>query len=222
MNQDEELRAALKQAAAGLPVGPAPVTTVVGLGRRMRRRRVALPTVLAAAVLVPALAVTVTSLGSSGSAAPTIPAASASASATSQARVVASGEKIALGRSHTMRLTGKGVFLSSSPPSGTADEPTLKAAAVPEGAVAAISYGDTSSGLCLGIYRGPETGVTITAALGGRTLNTQTATLPGTPGWTAFFTDEGREGARSGSALTVTVRAADGTILASQTKLTGN
>ncbi|MGQ4490757.1 hypothetical protein ACN6LM_001557 [Streptomyces sp. SAS_281] len=220
MNQDEELRAALKQAAAGLPVGPAPVTTVVGLGRRMRRRRVALPTVLAAAVLVPALAVTVTSLGSSGSATPTIPAASASA--TSQARVVASGEKIALGRSHTMRLTGTGVFLSSSPPSGTADEPTLKAAAVPEGAVAAISYGDTSSSLCVGIYRGPETGVTITAALGGRTLNTQTATLPGTPGWTAFFTDEGREGARSGSALTVTVRAADGTILASQTKLTGN
>lgn len=220
MNQDEELGVALKQAAAGLRVGPAPVDTVVRLGRRMRRRRAALPTLLAAAVLAPASAVTVLSLGSSGSGTPTVPAASASA--TSQARVVASGEKIALGRSHTMRLTGQGVFLPASPPSGTADEPALKAAEVPEGAVSTISYGDTSSSFCVGIYRGPGTGVTITAALGGRTLDTQTVTLPGAPGWVAFFTDDGREGAKSASALTVTVRAADGTILASQTKSAGN
>ncbi|WP_159011654.1 hypothetical protein [Streptomyces sp. NRRL F-5123] len=42
------------------------------------------------------------------------------------------------------------------------------------------------------------------------------------PGWVAFSTDEGRAGAKSASALTVTVRAADGTILASQSKSTGD
>ncbi|MFI0898449.1 hypothetical protein [Streptomyces sp. NPDC020983] len=220
MNQDEELGAALKQAAAGLPVGPAPVDTVVHLGRRMRRHRAALSTVLAAAVLVPASAVIVLSLGPSGSGTPTAPAASASAA--SQARVVASGEKITLDRSHTMRLTGQGVFLSTSPPSGTSEEPALKAAEVPEGTVSTLSYGDTSGSLCVGIYRGPGTGVTITATLGGTTLDTQTVTLPGAPGWVAFFTGGGPVGAGSGSAVSVTVRAADGTILTSQSKSTGD
>nr|WP_163017137.1 hypothetical protein [Streptomyces chartreusis] len=217
MNQDEDLAAALKQEAAGLPVGPAPVETVVCLGRRMRRRRqAALSTALAAVVLIPASAVAALSLGSSGSGTPSVPAASTAASR--QVKVVGSGEKVTLGRANTMWLTGQGMFLVTPKSSGTTKERVLNAAEVPSGKISAIASGDASGTLYAGIYRGPGKAARITAALGNRKLNTQVITLAGSPGWAAFYADDPRAGAKSTPALTVTVQAADGTILASLTK----
>ncbi|MGW1729107.1 hypothetical protein ACWCQK_40480 [Streptomyces sp. NPDC002306] len=217
MNQDEGLAAALKQVAAGLPVGPAPVETVVRLGRRMRRRRqVTLSTALAAAVLIPVSAVAALSLGSFGSRTPTVPAASVAASA--HVQVVGPGEKVALGRDNMLWLTGQGMFLVTPKSSGTTKERVLDAAEVPSGKISAITSGDASGALHAGIYRGPGKAATITVAIGSRTLNTQVITLAGSPGWAAFYADDTQAAAISTPALTITVQAADGTILASLTK----
>ncbi|MFC8008749.1 hypothetical protein [Streptomyces cinereoruber] len=217
MSQDEDLAAALKQAAAGLPVGPAPVDTVLRLGRRMRRRRHAtLSTALAAAVLIPASAVAALSLGSFGSRTPTVPAASTAASP--HVQVVDSGEKVVLGRDKTIWLTGQGMFLATPKSSDTTKEPALNAAEVPSGKISANASGDASGTLYAGIYRGPGKAARITVAIGSRTLNTQVITLAGSPGWAAFYADDTRAGTISMPALTITVQAADGTILASLTK----
>ncbi|MEU4359239.1 hypothetical protein [Streptomyces virginiae] len=217
MNHDEDLAAALKQAAADLPEGPAPVDMVVRLGRRMRRRRQAtLSTALAAAVLIPASAVAAPSLGSSGSGTPTVPAASTAAS--TQVQVVSSGEKVALGRASTMWLTGQGMFLLTPKSSGTTKESVLNAAEVPSGKISAVASGDTSGTLYAGIYRGPGKATRITAAIGNSTLNTQVIRLADSPGWAAFYADDTQAGAKSTPALTITVQGADGTILASLTK----
>jgi hypothetical protein len=217
MNQDEDLAAALQQAVAGLPVGPAPVDTVVRLGRKMRRRRQAtLSMALAAVVLIPASAVAALSLGSFGSSTPTVPAASAATS--TQVQVVGPGEKVALGRDNTMWLTGQGMFLVTPKSSGTTKEQVMNAAEVPSGKIFANASGDASGTLYAGIYRGPGKAARITAAIGSRTLNTQVVTLAGSPGWAAFYADETQAGAKSTPALTITVQAADGTVLASLTK----
>lgn len=219
MNQDEDLAAALKQAAAGLPVGPPPVDTVVRLGRGMRRRRrTALATALAAAVLVPATAMAALSLDPPGSGAPAVPAASAAASP--HVRVVGPGEKIAPGRGNTLWLTAQGLFLGTPESSGPAGKPALKAAEVPHGAITGTTFVNTSGTLHAGIYRGPDKAVGITTTIGGRTVATQVITLAGSPGWTAFYADDTEQGATSPGTLTVTVRAADGTVLASLTKST--
>lgn len=216
MNQDEDLSAALEQAAAGLPVGPAPVDTVLHLGRRMRRRRQATLTALTAAVLVPASAVAALSLGSFGSRTPTVPAAPTAASP--HVQVVDSGEKVALGRDKAIWLTGQGMFLATPKSSGTTKEPALNAAEVPSGKISAKMSGDASSALYAGIYRGPGKAARITVAIGSRTLSTQVLTLAGSPGWAAFYADDTQAGTMGVPALTITVQATDGTILASLTK----
>lgn len=218
MNQDEDLAAALKQAAAGLSVGPAPVDTVVGLGRRTRRRRkaTALSTALAAVVLIPASAVAVLPLGSSGPDSFAVPAASTAASP--QPRVVGPGEKVVLGRANTMWLTDQGMFLVTPKSSGTTKARVLNAAEVPSGKISAIGAGDASGTLYAGIYRGPGKVARITAAVGDRTLSTHVVTLAGSPGWAAFYADDTWTEVMSTSALTFTVHAADGTILSSVTK----
>ncbi|MFJ4866621.1 hypothetical protein [Streptomyces sp. NPDC088748] len=217
MNQDEDLAAALQQAVAGLPMEPAPVETVVRLGRKMRRRRQAtLSTALAAAVLIPASAVAALSLGSFGSRTPTVPAASAAASA--QVQVVGPGEKVALGRNNMLWLTGQGMFLVTPKSSGTTKQSVLNAAEIPSGKISATASGGASGTLYAGIYRGPGKASRITVAIGSRTLNTQVITWAGSPGWAAFYADDTQAGAIGMPAPTITVQAADGTILASMTK----
>ncbi|MFJ4866788.1 hypothetical protein [Streptomyces sp. NPDC088748] len=215
MNQGEDLAAALQQAAGSLPVGPPPLDTVVRLGRKMRRRRQAtLSTALAAVVLIPASAVSALSFDSLGSGTPTIPA---STTASTSVRVVGSGETIALARANTMRLTGQGVVLVTPKSSGTTKERLLKAAEVPSGMISATTFGDASGTLYTGIYRGPRKAASVIVTIDSRSLSTQVVTLAGSPGWAAFYANDTRV-VRSGAALTITVRAADGTILATMTK----
>ncbi|MGW9437026.1 hypothetical protein [Streptomyces sp. NPDC055607] len=220
MNQDEDLAMALRRAVADLPVGPAPVDTVVRLGRRMRRRhRVTLSTALATAVLVPAFAVAALSLSRSGADAPAVSAASTTASA--QVRAVGPGERIALGRTNTMRLTGRGMFLMTTKTSGATKEFFMNAAEVPSGKISASASGDISGTLYAGLYRSPDKAARVTVTIGGRTLDAQVVTLVGHPGWVAFYADDTRARDENTSAFTITVRAADGEVLASLTKPTG-
>ncbi|MEU9298685.1 hypothetical protein [Streptomyces sp. NPDC048266] len=221
MKQDEDLAAEFKLVTADLPVGPAPVKAVVRLGRRIRRRRQAtLSMALAAAILIPVSAVAALSLGSFGSRTPTptVPAASAAASA--QVQVVEAGEKVALGRDNMMWLTGQGMFLVNPKFSGTTKGRLLDASKVPSGKISATTSGDTSGTLHAGIYRGPGKAARITVAIGSRTLNTRVITLAGGPGWAAFYADDTQGGTINVPALTITVQAADGTILAWLTKHT--
>ncbi|MFE9139578.1 hypothetical protein [Streptomyces sp. NPDC007355] len=218
MNQDKDLATALKQVAAGLSVGPAPVDRIVFLGRRMRRRRQAtLFAALAAVVLIPVSAVAALSAGSSGPITPTVPAASSTA-APMQVRVVGSGEKVVLGRATTTWLTGQGMFLMTPRSSGTAKDPFLNAAEVPSGKISATASGGASGTLYAGIYRSPGKAARVTVTIGNRTLNTQVITLADSPGWAAFYADGPPAGAPSTPAITITVQAADGKILASLTK----
>lgn len=82
-----------------------------------------------------------------------------------------------------------------------------------------MAGGNSSGVVRAGAFRLPATRTT-SVTVGN--VKAKVITLAGTPGWVAFSTGGGRAGAKSASALTVTVRAADGTILASQTKSTGD
>ncbi|MGW2594554.1 hypothetical protein ACWCXC_30410 [Streptomyces sp. NPDC001515] len=220
MNPDDDLATALKRAAAALPVDPAPVDTAVHLGRTLRRRRrAALSTALAAAVLVPATALGALSLTPSGPDAPAPPAASAPAS--SPVRVLAPGQKIAPGRTTTLWLTDRGLFLRAPKSSAAPTHPTLAVADVPEGRITALSFGTPSGALHAGVYRGPVDGVTITVTVAGRTHHARLVTLAGHPGWTAFYADAPRPESASTPDLVITARAADGTVVASLTKAAG-
>jgi hypothetical protein len=179
-----------------------------------RRRQVTLSTALAAVVLIPVSAVTALSLGSADT--PAVPAASTAASP--QVQVVGSNEQVALSRANMMWLTGQGMFLVTPKSSGTTKKRVLNAAEVPSGKISAIASRDASGTLYAGIYRGPGKVASITVANGTRILNTHVITLADSPGWVAFYADGTQAGAKSTAALTVTVRAADGTILASLTK----
>ncbi|MCX5233413.1 hypothetical protein [Streptomyces sp. NBC_00233] len=216
MNYDEDLATALKQVAADLPVGPAPVDRVVRLGQRMRRRRQAtLSTALAAAVLIPASAVAAVSLGSSGSGTPTIPAASTAASA--QVQVVGSGEKVALSPATTMWLTGQGLNVVAPKSSGTDKPDVMRVADVVPGKVSTTARGDASGVLWSGIYRGPVTATTkVIIKLGARTLQAKVVTLAGKPGWGAYYAFDAK--GMADVKPSITVQGADGTILASLTK----
>ncbi|MFD7863429.1 hypothetical protein [Streptomyces sp. NPDC059783] len=217
MTHDDDLATALKRAAAGLPVGPAPVDTAVHLGRTLRRRRrAALSTALATAVLVPATALAALSLHASGTDAPTPPAASAPVS--SPVRVVAPEQKLAPGRDHTMWLTGRGLFLRAPRSPASPAKPTLAVADVPEGDISCVARTDPTGALHTCVYRGSAEGATFTVTVAGRTLDTRTVTLAGRPGWAAFYAESPGPESQSPPDLVITARAADGTVLASLTK----
>jgi hypothetical protein len=132
-------------------------------------------------------------------------------------QVVVPGEKVMLGRASTMWLTGEGIFLVTQRSSGTTEE-VLNAAKVTSERISLITSSDASGVLYAGIYRGPDKAPRITAAIGSRTLEARVITLAGSPGWAAFYVDDTHAGVRGTPALTITVQAADGTILASLTK----
>lgn len=221
MNHDDDLATALKRAAAGLPVGPAPVDTAVHLGRTLRRRRrAALSTALATAVLVPATALAALSLNPSGSGTPMRPAASAPVSAA--VRVVAPEQTFAPGRGHTMWLTDRGLFLTAPRSPASPAKPTLAVADVPEGDIGCVARTDPTGALHTCVYRGSAEGATFTVTVAGRTLDTRTVTLAGRPGWAAFYAESPGPESQSPPDLVITARAADGTVLASLTKAAGS
>lgn len=216
MNQDRDLAAALREAVAGLPVKPAPVDTVVSLGRKMRRRhQVALSAALAAVVVIPtSVAVAFSSCHSRVS---TVPAVSAAASA--PVRVMQSGERVPLDQTSTLWLTDEGVFLAAPQSSGTSHTTLRRAAEVPSGRLSATTSGDSTGTLCVGIYRGPGRAVRVTISIGSTTLNARVLTLAGSPGWAAFYANRIQSSTSDRTApLSITVRASDGTVLAAFTK----
>ncbi|MFF3604665.1 hypothetical protein [Streptomyces sp. NPDC002463] len=211
MNQDETLAAALHEAAAAVPVGTAPTAAVMLRGRTIRRRRRTMRSaVVAAAVLVPVVGAAFSATFGSPST-PPVPAASTPAPAAVQ--VVVPGEKVPLGRGHTMRLTAQGLYLAVP----KASEQLMKAADVPGGKISATTSGDgTGTGtVWAGIYRGPERPAGVTLSVGGRTVSARIVTLPGSPGWVAFHAYDTQAGT-NGS--TITVLGADGTVLATLAK----
>ncbi|MBB4979622.1 MULTISPECIES: hypothetical protein [Streptomyces] len=209
MTQDETLAAALHEAAAAVPVGTAPTAAVMLRGRTIRRRRRAMRSaVVAAAVLVPVAGAAFSATFDSPS---TPPAPSAPAPAPAAVRVVDPGEKVPLGRGHTMRLTAQGLYLGVP----KATEQLVKAAEVPGGKISATASGDGGGTVWAGIYRGPERPAGVTLSVGGRTVGARIVTLPGSPGWVAFHAYATRAGT-DGS--TITVLGADGTVLATLAK----
>lgn len=215
MNQDEILAAALHEAAA-VPVGTAPTAAVLRKGRTMRRRRAALRSaVVAAMVLIPAAGVLFSATSSDPSPAPPAPLASSAPSAA--VRVVDPGEDVALGRGNTMRLSGQGMSLVTPGVSGS-EERLTEVAEVPAGRVTATVAADDTDTLWTGVYRGPETPARVTVSSGDRTTTARIVTLPGRPGWIAFYAN-GTDGVTGDS--TVTVQARDGEILDSLTKSGG-
>ncbi|WP_330174298.1 hypothetical protein OG875_12545 [Streptomyces sp. NBC_01498] len=211
MNQDEPLATALRGAAAAVPVGTAPTSAVIRRGKTMRRRRTALRSaVVAAAILVPAGGVLFAAT-SGPVPAPPLPVASAPASA--PVRVVDPGEELPLGRGNTMTLTDQGMSLVTPGVSG-AEEKSTEVGEAPGGISATVATDDTGT-LWAGIHRGPEPPARVTVAAGGRTTTARTVTLPGRPGWFAFYADDARG---STDDFTITVQGSDGAILDTLTK----
>ncbi|MFF2847588.1 hypothetical protein ACFVT5_14880 [Streptomyces sp. NPDC058001] len=212
MNQDETLATALHEAAAGVPVGTAPTAAVMRRGKMIRRRHKAIRAAAAtAAVLVPVVGVAYSATFDSS---PTPPVPAASDAAPWAVKVVNPGEKVMLGRDGTMWLTEQGMFLRPKA-SVSAGERLMKPAEVPEGKVSVTAAGDGGGTVWGGVYRGPATPTEVTLSLGGRTVSARIVTLPGRPGWVAFHADDAHAWADD---ITVTVKGADGAILASLAK----
>ncbi|MFF0432281.1 hypothetical protein ACFYU9_08690 [Streptomyces sp. NPDC004327] len=216
MNQDETLAAALHEAAAAMPVGAAPTAAVMRRGKTIRRRHKALRSAaVAAAILVPvAGAAFAATFGAPAT--PRVPVASAPAPAA--VTVVAPGEKVALGGGSTMWLTDRGMFLATPRTSGSkAERQQLEVADVPAGKISATAAGDGTGTVWAGIYHGPDKPADVTVSMGGRTVSARMVVLPGRPGWVAFHTYDTRAGNGTND-ITITVRGADGAILASLAK----
>ncbi|WP_146608162.1 hypothetical protein [Streptomyces sp. NTH33] len=134
---------------------------------------------------------------------------------------MASGEMVAVGRDNTVWLTSQGLFQGTSKSSGTTKDWTLKVADVPNGKVSAIVAGDSSGMLWAGLYHGPGKPDKVTVKVDGRTMAAKVITLAGTPGWAAFYTADTHAITKGAPAPVITVKSADGTVLAEMAKLTG-
>ncbi|MFF8380663.1 hypothetical protein ACF07V_31520 [Streptomyces sp. NPDC015661] len=216
MTPDEALTAALREAAAHAPTTSAPTAAVMRRGKAIRRRhRVTRSAVLVAALLVPVAGAATLSLRPPGSdSAPAVPAVPP---ASSEVTVVDPGERIPLAGHHAMWLTDQGVFLEV-PTAGRAEVRLTKASEVPGGTISTSVSADASGTLWTGVYRGPGAPARVTVSVDGRSMDARVVTLSGAPGWVAFHADDAHAGATSRSGVTITVRATDGTVLASLTK----
>ncbi|PZH17223.1 hypothetical protein C1I97_05345 [Streptomyces sp. NTH33] len=154
----------------------------------------------------------------SGHAVKAAPARAIVKAAPGDARVVASGEMVAVGRDNTVWLTSQGLFQGTSKSSGTTKDWTLKVADVPNGKVSAIVAGDSSGMLWAGLYHGPGKPDKVTVKVDGRTMAAKVITLAGTPGWAAFYTADTHAITKGAPAPVITVKSADGTVLAEMAK----
>ncbi|MFF8512793.1 hypothetical protein ACF064_32445 [Streptomyces sp. NPDC015492] len=213
MNDDLTLSYAFKAAAAAVPVGSVPMDAVVRRGRRIRRRRQALRSAaVAAALLVPFAGAGISSTVFGRSDTTALPAVPVGTSVTPT--VMAAGEKVPFGRGHSMWLTDGSLSVVAPKPMS---DVRMTVEEVPWGHISATATANTSGTLWTGIYRGPGRPARVTIVADGRTPTVRAATLPGNPDWIAFVADDPNP-VDSTQALTMTVQAGDGTILASLTK----
>jgi hypothetical protein len=167
--------------------------------------------VVSVAVLVPLCAAAGLWLGAPGrDAGPAVPALPAATAPGPDVQVWAAGRPYGIGGGAELTLTAQGITVTGRASWSTpADQ-------VPPGEITTTVLGDGTSALAVGLYRGPGAAARVTVDLDGRSVEARVATLAGEPGWCAFFTDA----AGTGTAPTVTVYAADGSVLARQTKQT--
>jgi hypothetical protein len=210
MNQDEGLAAALREAAAGAHVGPAPIESVLGAGRTIRRRRRSVRAAVSVAVAVPALALVVVLAGAVYRSDPVLqPAPASTGPAVERGPLVwGAGQRHDIGGGQSLTLTAQGVVVT--PTGGGAPLWAGQADGGSNGNVTMTVLGSPGRSLAVGLYRGHGPVGRVTVDLGGRTLEAQTATLPGQPGWCAFYVDA----SVLGNTPTVTVYRADGMVLA--------
>jgi hypothetical protein len=76
-----------------------------------------------------------------------------------------------------------------------------------------MSQGNGSLTAFAGIYRGPGTPSKIVLGIGGGALQARVYTLPGSPGWIAYYTEASTSFDFRGDKATVRAYAADGTLL---------
>lgn len=206
MNPDDALSQALRQAASQVPVGSPPMAAIVRQGRTLRRRRRAAGLAVAAAFLTPVCLLAVRSAGTP----PVVPASTASAS--TNAQVVTSGEKVTTPSGTSLWLTRQGLFLVAAGHPASAPD-TVLVADMPSGHVGGVALGSSSGSVLAGVYRGSGVPSKITIAVGGQTLRARIYTLPGSPGWVAYYTEAFKHFNSGFPKPIVRAYAADGTLL---------
>lgn len=231
MNDEQQLRAGLREFADRVPMGPAPVAELVRRGRAMRRRgRLVRGAIGAAAVVCSALVAvglghpgaqlgpsttplpaevsrppSTPSIGSS----PGTPTAPSSPSVP-PVRTVAPRERVVTGGGEVMWLTADGQHVIERVP---APGQTLPVAPDTRnvlddnhliGAINVRTIGRPDGALYTGSFRyhGTSAPVRVTVNIAGRTLDAHVLTLGGAPGWGVYYLD-GPSVPRNGSSLPV-------------------
>jgi hypothetical protein len=220
-DDDDALRRMFGESAERARVGAAPVEATMGRGRalHMRRRNTRV------AVAVIALSSLGLGLGmamgpDAGSPNPEPGSVAAPPAQAAEVRQVAPGQRVEVGHGIAMWLTSNGYHYVTDPimPQNTAGRAVTDDRVFPVDTVDLRVYSTDAASLYTGAYRGERNAARVTVRVAGRTLQATLLTLPGNPGWSAYYTDGPfvkvpTEKGGSVQAL-VTVYAADGTVLA--------
>ncbi|MGW1997960.1 hypothetical protein [Embleya sp. NPDC001921] len=193
MNEDHDvLRAMLGESAARAPVGAAPVEATMRRGRALRTRR------RAAGLATTVVALGVLGLGLGGvldsspsthrSAVAPEPTRRPLPPPTVQPLVVAPDQRVDTGFRHGMWLTSNGYhFVSNTEPTGNQyGEAVFDPRSHPDDVDLRVFRGPAST-LYTGAYRGAAPVGRVFVTVNGRTLEAQTLTLAGEPGWFAYY-----------------------------------
>jgi hypothetical protein len=147
-------------------------------------------------------------------------AAPTPAGTTAAARVVAADERVDLGHGNITWLTSNGYHWISSAASSGAQygKSVTDDRFFPDDTVDLRVYAAGAATLYTGAYHGEREAAKITVQVAGQTLNAKLLTLPGDPGWSAYYVDgpAAKLPEHKGDSVKalVTVHAADGTVLA--------
>ncbi|MFJ8739144.1 hypothetical protein ACIRL2_07195 [Embleya sp. NPDC127516] len=193
MNEDHDvLRAMLGESAARAPVVVAPIEATMRRGRALRTRR------RAAGLAATVAALGVLGLGLGGVLGSS-PSAHRSAVAPEQTRrplppptvqpfVLAADQRVDTGFRHSMWLTADGYhFVSNAALTGSQyGEAVLDPRSHPGDVDLRVFQGPDST-LYTGAYRGAAPVGRVFVTVNGRTLEAQTLTLDGKPGWFAYY-----------------------------------
>ncbi|MEU3300150.1 MULTISPECIES: hypothetical protein [unclassified Streptomyces] len=217
MSFEDNLTRALRASADAVTMSPAPTEAVIQRGRAILRRRNTARAAGMAAVIASCTLVTAAQLTARDST-PTRPtvAASPAESASPQpagVRVVRAEERIKTGRGNTIWLTANR-NVAADLPAFTDWAPGTPVARLngPE-PLDAVGFTDKDWTLYVGTYRGKGKLAKVTVKVDDVTLNAKVITLPGNPGWAAFYVNAPRTSKHSPKEW-LTGYAADGTVLA--------
>ncbi|WP_331769541.1 hypothetical protein OG948_37945 (plasmid) [Embleya sp. NBC_00888] len=231
MNDEQQLRAGLREFADLVPTGPAPVAELVRRGTAMRRRgRLVRGAIGTAAVVCSVLVVvglghpgaqpgpSTTPLPAEVSRPPSTPSigsspgtpTSPSSPSVPPVRTVAPRERVVTGGGEVMWLTAQGQHVIERLPAPGETSPV-----VPEtrnvldgnqgfGVINVRTFGRRDGALYTGAvrYRGTSAPVRVTVDAAGRTFDAHVLTLGGSPGWAVYYLD-GPVVPRNGSSLPV-------------------